>query len=160
MAVGAGEAGLAPPAYSIITDSYRPAHFGYAMSFYKTGVRVGGGFALVIGGLLIDYYTRIGPFEIPLVGTLQPWQATLGDGRPAGRAAGAPAADDGRAASAKELAVSRSGRERLPVREFVRFIWERKRLLPAAVSSVRRCWRWRATAPPRGTPSFSSATTA
>ena len=39
------------------------------MSFYKTGVRVGGGFALVIGGLLIDYYTRIGPLDIPLVGS-------------------------------------------------------------------------------------------
>ncbi len=39
MAVGAGEAGLAPPAYSIITDSYRPAHFGYAMSFYARPTR-------------------------------------------------------------------------------------------------------------------------
>ena len=135
MAVGAGEAGLAPPAYSIITDSYRPAHFGYAMSFYKTGVRVGGGFALVIGGLLIDYYTRIGPLEIPLIGTLQPWQATL-------VTVGLPGVllalllltmvEPRR----KELAVSRSGRERLPVREFVRFIWQRKRCyLPLFIGS-------------------------
>jgi MFS family permease len=29
MGVGAGEAGLAPPAYSIITDSFRPQHMGY-----------------------------------------------------------------------------------------------------------------------------------
>ncbi len=49
MAVGAGEAGLAPPAYSIITDSYRPAHFGYAMSFYKTGVRVGSSMLAMAG---------------------------------------------------------------------------------------------------------------
>ena len=175
------ETGLAPPAHSIITDSYRPAYFGYAMSFYKTGVRVGGGFALVIGGLLIDYYTRIGPLEVPLVGTLQPWQATL-------VTVGLPGVllalllltmvEPRR----KELAVSRSGRERLPVREFVRFIWQRKRCyLPlchpcarmtgarsgSRVARIappgfiaRRCWRWPATAPPRGTPSSSSATTA
>ena len=135
MAVGAGEAGLAPPAYSIITDSYRPAHFGYAMSFYKTGVRVGGGFALVIGGLLIDYYTRIGPVDLPLIGTLQPWQATL-------VTVGLPGVllalllltmvEPKR----KELAVSRSGRERLPVGEFVKFVWERKRVyLPLFIGS-------------------------
>ncbi len=135
MAVGAGEAGLAPPAYSIITDSFRPAHFGYAMSFYKTGVRVGGGLSLVIGGLLIDYYTRIGPIDVPVIGTLQPWQATL-------VTVGLPGVllalllltmvEPKR----KELAVSRSGRERLPVREFVRFIWERRRCyLPLFIGS-------------------------
>ncbi len=32
MGVGAGEAGLAPPAYSLILDSFRPRHVGYAMS--------------------------------------------------------------------------------------------------------------------------------
>ncbi len=135
MAVGAGEAGLAPPAYSIITDSYRPAHFGYAMSFYKTGVRVGGGFALVIGGLPIDYYTRIGPVDLPLIGTLQPWQATL-------VTVGLPGVllalllQTMVEPKRKELAVSRSGRERLPVGEFVKFIWERKRVyLPLFIGS-------------------------
>lgn len=43
MGVGAGEAGLTPPAYSIILDSFRPRHVGYAMSVYKLGVNVGGG---------------------------------------------------------------------------------------------------------------------
>ena len=60
MAVGAGEAGLAPPAYSIITDSFRPKHFGFAMAFYKSAVKVGGAFALILGGILIDFYTDIG----------------------------------------------------------------------------------------------------
>ena len=135
ISVGAGEAGLAPPAYSIITDSYRPAHFGYAMSFYKTGVRVGGGFAYVIGGFLIDRYTRLGTFELPLIGTVQPWQATL-------MTVGLPGVllallmltmvEPKR----RELAVSRSGRQRLPVREFVKFVWQRKRVyLPLFVGS-------------------------
>ena len=135
MAVGAGEAGLAPPAYSIITDSFRPAHFGYAMSFYKTGVRVGGGFALVVGGLLIDYYTRLGPIDLPVIGTLQPWQATLVTvGLPGVLLAALllTMVEPRR----KELAVSRSGRERLPVGVFVRFIWERRRVyLPLFIGS-------------------------
>ena len=77
MAVGAGEAGLAPPAYSVITDSYRPQHFGYAMAFYKSAVKVGGATALILGGFLIDFYTEIGAITVPIVGALQPWQMTL-----------------------------------------------------------------------------------
>ena len=127
MAVGLGEAGLAPPAYSIITDSYRPQHFGYAMSFYKTGVRVGGGLALVIGGLLIDFYTRVGALEIPLVGTVEPWQATL-------VSVGLPGLllallvltiQEPRR---KEMASSRSGAVHLPIRTLVKFLWRRKRV--------------------------------
>jgi predicted MFS family arabinose efflux permease len=77
MAVGIGEAGFAPAAYSIIADSYRPQHLGYAMAFLKSGVYVGSAVALVLGGLLIDFYTSIGPTEWPLIGTVQPWQATF-----------------------------------------------------------------------------------
>ncbi|MDX1382437.1 MAG: MFS transporter [Thermoanaerobaculia bacterium] len=126
MAVGAGEAGLAPPAYSIITDSYRPRHFGYAMSFYQTAVQVGSGLAFVIGGFLIDRYTAVGPVDLPLLGTVQPWQATL-------FTVGLPGVvlallilsmvEPRR----KELAVSRSGRDRLPVRTLVDFLWRRRR---------------------------------
>jgi len=54
MGVGAGEAGLAPAAYSLISDSFRPKHFGYAMATYKLGVKIGGGLALLIGGVLYD----------------------------------------------------------------------------------------------------------
>ena len=56
MGVGAGEAGLAPAAYSMIMDSFRARHVVYAMSVYKLGVKVGGGLALVIGGVLYDYF--------------------------------------------------------------------------------------------------------
>ena len=77
MGVGAGEAGLTPPAYSIILDSFRPAHVGYAMSFYKLGVHVGGGLALVIGGVLYDYLESVGSIVLPMVGEIKPWQATI-----------------------------------------------------------------------------------
>ena len=77
MGVGAGEAGLAPAAYSIISDSYRPKHFGYAIATYKLGVKVGGGLALLIGGLLYDYYSNLDELVFPIVGEVLPWQATL-----------------------------------------------------------------------------------
>jgi MFS family permease len=77
MGVGAGEAGLTPPAYSIILDSFRPRHVGYAMSFYKLGVHVGGGLALVVGGVLYDYLSSVGNIVIPLIGEIKPWQATI-----------------------------------------------------------------------------------
>ena len=126
MAVGAGEAGLAPPAYSIIADSFRPRHFGYAMAFYKMAVKVGAGLALVVGGLLIDYFTKIGPMAFPVVGTVQPWQATM-------ITVGLP----GLLLSVLMLTVNepvrkglaqRNGSEtQLPVRIVIRFLWRRRR---------------------------------
>ena len=127
MGVGVGEAGLAPPAYSIITDSYRPRHFGYAMSFYKAGVRVGGGLALVVGGFLMDTYMRIGAIELPIVGTVEPWQATL-------ITVGLPGVLIGLLAltmvepQRKEMATSRRGDQRLPVVTLAKFLWRRRRV--------------------------------
>ena len=77
MGVGAGEAGLAPPAYSMILDSFRPRHVGYAMSIYKLGVKIGAGLALIIGGVLYDFYASLESLQLPLFGAIKPWQATL-----------------------------------------------------------------------------------
>ncbi len=126
MAVGIGEAGLAPPAYSLITDSYRKRHFGYAMSFYKTGVRVGGGLAFVVGGFLIDFYMRIGVIEVPVLGTIQPWQATLFTVGLPGLLLAALLLTMSEPPR-KELAVSESGQVTLPVSALVKFLWRRRR---------------------------------
>ena len=126
MAVGAGEAGLAPPAYSIITDSYKAQHFGYAMAFYKSAVKVGSAFALILGGVLIDFYTKIGAVEVPIIGTIQPWQATL-------ITVGLPGlllsvlimtmVEPSR----KNLAVTSNDSAQIPVKTVARFLWERRR---------------------------------
>ena len=50
---------------------------GYALSFYKMGVTVGGGLALVLGGMIYDFYLAQPSIEWPLLGELKPWQATL-----------------------------------------------------------------------------------
>ena len=129
MGVGAGEAGLAPPAYSIIVDSFRPQHMGYAMAVYKVGVTVGGGVAFVIGGTLFDYFTSLGTISLPIIGDLKPWQATF-------VALGAPGfvlailfttmlepTRKGVVASAGS-----AGLESLPLSTVLRFLWQRKRV--------------------------------
>ena len=126
MAVGAGEAGLAPPAYSIITDSFRPEHFGFAMAFYKSAVKVGGALALILGGVLIDFYTDIGPMEVPLIGTIQPWQAVL-------MTVGAPGLllalliNTMVEPTRKDIVTTQDGSAHLPVKTVARFLWSRKR---------------------------------
>ena len=126
MAVGAGEAGLAPPAYSIITDSFRPVHFGFAMAFYKSAVKVGGALALILGGILIDFYTDYGAFELPLVGTVQPWQATL-------MTVGFPGLLLALLIATmieptrKDVIATDTGDLQLPIKTVARFLWQRKR---------------------------------
>jgi len=126
MAVGIGEAGFAPSAYSIISDSYRPQHLGYAMAFLKSGVYVGSAVALVLGGLLIDFYTDIGPTEWPLVGTVHPWQATfITVGMPG--LALALVVLLLREPTRKGVAVSSDGRTELATPVVLKFLWDRKR---------------------------------
>ncbi len=126
MAVGGGEAGLAPSAYSIITDSYRPQHFGYAMAFYKSAVKVGGATALILGGYLIDFYTKIGVIEVPIIGAVQPWQATL-------ITVGLPGLlltlmlTTINEPTRKNVVLTSTGSAYLPVRTVARFLWQRKR---------------------------------
>ncbi|MBT4492510.1 MAG: MFS transporter [Gammaproteobacteria bacterium] len=125
MAVGAGEAGLSPPAYSLILDSFRPQHVGYAMSFYKLGTQVGGGIALIVGGFVIDYWVGIGTISLPLLGDIKPWQATL-------ITVGAP----GLLLSLLLLTISEPKRKDLassdgailPISTVFRFMWQRKRV--------------------------------
>ncbi|NKB98448.1 MAG: MFS transporter [Pseudomonadales bacterium] len=126
MAVGAGEAGLAPPAYSIITDSFKPEHFGYAMAFYKSAVKVGGAFALILGGILIDFYSGIGVIEVPLIGEIQPWQATL-------MTVGLPGLLLAMLIATmieptrKDVVATESGETHLPIKTVANFLWSRKR---------------------------------
>ncbi len=128
MAVGAGEAGLAPPAYSLILDSFRPHQVGYAMSIYKLAVKVGGGLALIVGGILYDFYAGFDSLSLPLFGPIQPWQATL-------ITVGAPGILIGllmlsvQEPSRKDLAEhDGEAGEQIPIREVARFIWARRRL--------------------------------
>jgi MFS family permease len=77
MAVGVGEAALSPAAYSTISDSYPRHKLPRAMAIYKSGMIVGGGLALILGGRTYDYYASIDGLSLPFYGPIMAWQATF-----------------------------------------------------------------------------------
>ncbi|RKE38625.1 putative MFS family arabinose efflux permease [Paraburkholderia sp. BL23I1N1] len=72
MCVGVGEAALAPAAYSLLADTFAPKRLVRANALFSMGAMLGGGFALVVGGMTLDYATRVAHHV--LGGTFQPWQ--------------------------------------------------------------------------------------
>lgn len=55
--VGVGEAGLSPPAHSLISDYYEPKKRASALAVYAFGIPLGAMLGAVIGGLMLDYFT-------------------------------------------------------------------------------------------------------
>lgn len=75
--VGAGEAGLTPSAQSILADYFPRDRLPLAMGIYSMGIYIGGGMALIVGGLVITALEQMGSVHLPLLGDLRPWQATF-----------------------------------------------------------------------------------
>lgn len=69
--VGIGEATLAPAAYSMICDYFRPQQRARALSVFTSGIYIGAAAATFGGGFLI---TTIPALELPLIGRREPWQ--------------------------------------------------------------------------------------
>jgi MFS family permease len=72
--VGVGEAALSPAAYSMLNDYFRPHRRTLAISIYATGVYIGSGLALIVGGGVIAITPAL---DIPGVGHLEPWQVVF-----------------------------------------------------------------------------------
>lgn len=75
--VGVGEAGLSPPAYSLLADYFPADRLGLAVSVYSMGIYVGAGLANVLGGLLIGLVDVGGTWMIPVLGAFRPWQVVF-----------------------------------------------------------------------------------
>ena len=73
MGVGVGEASINPAAYSMIPDYFPPEKRGLAMSIFALGPAIGGGLAVLIGGLVIEWAVRTQPI-LPLLGQIAPWK--------------------------------------------------------------------------------------
>lgn len=72
--VGIGQATLSPAAYSILSDSF-PAHkLTRALSLYQTGIYVGTGLAMIIGGFVI---VNVPALNMPVYGPMEPWQVVF-----------------------------------------------------------------------------------
>lgn len=77
MLVGVGEATLSPAAYSLISDYFPPEKRARAMSLYTSGIYFGVGIAMIFGGLVIKLVSGSDGLDLPLVGSVEPWQAVF-----------------------------------------------------------------------------------
>lgn len=74
LGVGVGEATLSPSAYSLIADYFPRERLATAMSVFTSGVFVGAGAAYLVGGAVVDAVEGMTPWQVPLLGPVQPWQ--------------------------------------------------------------------------------------
>ncbi|WP_244501641.1 spinster family MFS transporter [Sphingomonas gellani] len=72
--VGAGEGGLTPAAYSLLSDYFPKHRLPAAMGVYQIGIYLGGASALVIGGIISSVVPPSATVALPLVGALRGWQ--------------------------------------------------------------------------------------
>jgi len=72
--VGVGEASASPAAYSLLSDSFPPRLRATALSIYSSGVYIGGGVGLFLGGWIVDAWSAAFPEGDAPFG-LAGWQA-------------------------------------------------------------------------------------
>jgi MFS family permease len=77
LGVGAGEAGLSPAAQSILADSFPRERLGAALGLFSTGVSLGGGLALIVGGALYAAAPNIGRTLFPFWPHMAPWRVVM-----------------------------------------------------------------------------------
>jgi MFS family permease len=73
--VGVGEATAAPSAYSILSDYFPKRQRATALAIYSSGLYLGGGLSLTIGGLVVGSWNSLYPNGGPL--GLVGWQAAF-----------------------------------------------------------------------------------
>lgn len=75
--VGIGEASASPAAYSMIADYFPKEKRATALSIYSSGLYIGGGLSLPIGGFVISHWERWYPDPGMAPLGLVPWQAAF-----------------------------------------------------------------------------------
>ena len=74
IAVGAGEGGLSPSAYSMLSDYFPKSRLPAAIGVYTMGVYAGGASALLIGGMIASHFPPSLAFHVPVLGMMKGWQ--------------------------------------------------------------------------------------
>ncbi len=72
--VGAGEGGLTPAAYSLLSDYFPKEKLPAAMGVYQIGLYLGGASALIVGGLISTVIPPASTVMVPLFGAMKGWQ--------------------------------------------------------------------------------------
>ncbi|MEE4300156.1 MAG: MFS transporter [Pseudomonadales bacterium] len=75
--VGIGEASASPAAYSMLSDYYHPRHRATVIGIYSSGVYIGGGVGLIIGGVILDGWADAFPDRGSAPLGLAGWQAAF-----------------------------------------------------------------------------------
>jgi MFS family permease len=75
--VGVGEASLGPSAYSLLFDLFPPRLRATALSIYSGGIYLGAGLGFVIGGFIVDTWTRLYPDTSLAPFALAAWQVAF-----------------------------------------------------------------------------------
>ena len=73
--VGVGEATASPSAYSLISDWFPKKMRATALAIYSSGLYIGGGVSLLIGGAIVERWNAAYPVDAPL--GLAGWQAAF-----------------------------------------------------------------------------------
>ncbi|MBS3961249.1 MAG: MFS transporter [Sandarakinorhabdus sp.] len=73
--VGIGEASASPVAYSVLSDYFPKEKRATALAIYSSGLFLGGGISLFIGGLVVERWNDAFPVDAPL--GLAGWQAAF-----------------------------------------------------------------------------------
>ena len=75
--VGIGEASASPAAYSMLSDYYSPRHRATVIGIYSSGVYIGGGVGLILGGTILDGWAAAFPDRASAPLGLAGWQAAF-----------------------------------------------------------------------------------
>lgn len=71
--IGGSEAFVGPASWSLLADTFDAKRLPRALSIFLVGPYIGGGLALIFGGLMIEAAPTIAQ-AIPILQSLQPWQ--------------------------------------------------------------------------------------
>ncbi len=77
MSVGVGEATLSPCTMSMISDSFPKERRARPIAFYTMALSVGAGIASLVSAAVLRWAKSVSSIELPLVGTVEPWQFTF-----------------------------------------------------------------------------------
>ncbi len=73
--VGIGEASASPAAYSMLSDYYPPRVRATVIALYSSGVYIGGGIGIALGGYIVDAWATAYPVDPPF--GLRGWQVAF-----------------------------------------------------------------------------------
>ena len=73
--VGIGEASASPAAFSMLSDYFEPRMRATVLAIYSSGVYIGAGIGIFLGGVIVDSWKSAFPVDPPF--GLQGWQAAF-----------------------------------------------------------------------------------